>query len=820
MVKNEEDSLLLSLALMISQRMTDRSPADLPPLSKDLLKEWFNQSKSKIYRPWMNCPDKQTNPLDLVIKACPTFRTELFVVSETNIPPKIPDDDHDLPLKMAILAIHKEDPSKIMIAVHHHEQAKIIIDLDQWKFKIIPDGERLVVALNQFPDYQWTFLRGVQAPEDRATFFKPLGEGQWLPKAIGETGITVLQSEEDTIREFCQLNGIISPRNISKKGSSIHARWSIETDNNKKWDIDLLGIQGPPIHSIGKEALMEGLFPNSQDLREFLIILRQRIKDWLEKKKWKGKTLATTPIGGGIFYPDTHTLVYTLYFSGDEKPVYVRFPLKNTLKMKEKDKASIVIKEPSLVEAWQNYRKAYKQVAPPPLVKESVKSHWRSFLPKAKLRCYTLERAMKPLKIDPKALFLLKAYLMKADMGTGKTESFKAILEQYPQDRFLIISHRRSLAANQSSRLGATNYLDDEGNIEIPNDPQSFCISIDSLYKLSPDLPSFPIVFIDEIEGILQHLTSGIIKKPLRSFRCFLMWLQRASLIIAADANASPSVSGLFLSQICAPENLNIDINLWRRPRNMRAYQSPSKKVFFGNLYAMVQSNAEKRLNNEQIEPFTFLSTTKSQIKEIHDYIKQNDPEATVMCITGEEKTEEQNLFLKDPNRYIGGLSYLLYSPALSTGFNIVTPRFHHLYCYITADGCGLDEIDQMLWRIRQYDVSLASLIYFVKPGKPLSYLECRLDEKVIFDHFKGCKKLTRKMINDFVLERAQDPEITLPIPPMSMEGREFEAMRARILYNFFRGLDNIVVSFESVLQTHGVDIYALESHPNYHPLA
>ena len=114
-----------------------------------------------------------------------------------------------------------------------------------------------------------------------------------------------------------------------------------------------------------------------------------------------------------------------------------------------------------------------------------------------------------------------KTFCIKSPMATGKTFTIKHILKNYQFKKILWITHRQSLTKSlygAFQKFDFVNYMDTAGELF---DYDKVIVQLDSLMRISrfdhfdgsTTFKKYDLVIIDEIESLLNHLSSPFLSK-------------------------------------------------------------------------------------------------------------------------------------------------------------------------------------------------------------------------------------------------------------------------------------------------------------------
>ncbi len=200
--------------------------------------------------------------------------------------------------------------------------------------------------------------------------------------------------------------------------------------------------------------------------------------------------------------------------------------------------------------------------------------------------------------------------LLRSPPGTGKTsymaKEFKRIIEDHPDYVCVAISPRCSVTQQHFKsfkKLGFIHYSQHKDDLALAN---RIIITLDSLAKIDKDID---VIYIDEVESLLEHVFADTIKHRNQVWQKLLYVCSHAKLVIATDADFGDlsisffktvlgalrdnnillpkevQQSTLFLDNIQPTESLNVHLSTNRKQwyqQLERILACDSSKVFIG----------------------------------------------------------------------------------------------------------------------------------------------------------------------------------------------------------------------------------------------
>lgn len=135
------------------------------------------------------------------------------------------------------------------------------------------------------------------------------------------------------------------------------------------------------------------------------------------------------------------------------------------------------------------------------------------------------------------------SYIIKSDTGTGKTTAFITFIESQ-KNNFCSIVSREALADDQVRAIRAkgiqvVHYKDKTNKIK---NGRNLVICVDSLLKTSTLMWENYIIFLDELNSMIEHvITSGTLERDrIRIFDKLINAIRRCKMVIGVDADISP----------------------------------------------------------------------------------------------------------------------------------------------------------------------------------------------------------------------------------------------------------------------------------------
>jgi superfamily II DNA or RNA helicase len=335
-------------------------------------------------------------------------------------------------------------------------------------------------------------------------------------------------------------------------------------------------------------------------------------------------------------------------------------------------------------------------------------------------------------QLDPALALPPGIVVIQSPMGSGKThlifQHLVRHLHDHPEARVLFVTYRIALAyeicrAARAHNLAVMNY-DVEGREVDPATCQLFVTTVNSLHKLaqSPDLPTYDITVIDEMEGVCEHLCGATLAQgeQARNARNLVEhFIQTSAQVIAADAYIS-TVSYNFLNRHRGPHP---------KPHFILNTCPPTKeRITFTSHAEALQDELVADL--QQGQTVLVLSDSLRYAQQLYQRLAHRG--FNLHLITSENSRDPANLSLLeqlgqgDPLPGQG----LICSPVLGAGFDVQSP-IATVYAFFSNQSITPEAQMQMLGRARQAQTAKCYVAYRTTPyetDRAAIYHELHLD--------------------------------------------------------------------------------------------
>jgi tRNA A37 threonylcarbamoyladenosine biosynthesis protein TsaE len=333
-----------------------------------------------------------------------------------------------------------------------------------------------------------------------------------------------------------------------------------------------------------------------------------------------------------------------------------------------------------------------------------------------------------------------KVLMIKSQYGTGKTYAFKRIMDEYKYKKILFVTYRRSLANSLSLELKEVykfdNYLDaKKDNIDLKKSKR-LLLQLDSIHKIFDDdddlisnnsIPEYDLVVLDEMEGILNHLSYEKINQ-FQTHRQLTDLIKQSKKVLCLDGDLSDR-SFDFIS------NITSDYKIYHNK-----YQPNKKHFVFISKIKYFDELIENDMKNKK--KLVIVSMTKTDAEKYYNYYKDK------YKVIVHDSIERNKNILEKVNEEWSKADLLIYSPTIESGvdYNVMN-HFDKCYSILTNKSTSYRAYFQMLNRVRYYKNNTVSCLLtdvnYYKDGIPYRYDEVRLTK------YKGIE--TTPLVNTLI---------------------------------------------------------------------
>ena len=300
-------------------------------------------------------------------------------------------------------------------------------------------------------------------------------------------------------------------------------------------------------------------------------------------------------------------------------------------------------------------------------------------------------------------------------MNTGKTEQLiryiKRLLLEGLITRFIYVSPRCSFANSVCQRLVEAgipikNYLDCDHQNRI-NDHDFVMISTESMYKAA----SRDLVIIDEVDTVLFQMLSPHHRDHLKTNqKVFETHIKEAKRLIILDANIT-STALRFLQKLRPRDSIELVRNGYRPRQGWQAglYQEAAWLLHLKQAIARrenvaivtsSESYGETKLLTMLLDRKNGCGLSREQIGWYHG--------------SGDDLKEE----LKNVNSTWIRYRVVMFTSTINVGIDFNVPHFHSLFVYGNNQSVCVEEIRQMMGRIRSTQRNNNRIYCFIRDNR------------------------------------------------------------------------------------------------------
>ena len=317
-------------------------------------------------------------------------------------------------------------------------------------------------------------------------------------------------------------------------------------------------------------------------------------------------------------------------------------------------------------------------------------------------------------KVDIDLKYFLKndIIIIASGTATGKTKDVakksKDILLHHPECSILSIVNLISLACEQVSTFKeAETILNNYQKVDFKkfkNENLVICVnSLEKVYKLDDEYFSNTILYIDEVNNLIETLTHN---KTLDSclniiYACLIKLIKNAKKIIFSDATINQNTLNLLSSRTTNNKTILI--------KNVHKKYEGINAIKYNDANQFLQSLKNKIKNKEY---FLFGCDICSKITSFYSDLINEFPEQKLDFILITSKT---NVYLHDASSQFED-KYVFYSPSITTGVSFINAsKSQTQFIYISGQSVNPIGIYQMASRTR----NMKELIYYCEDIKP-----------------------------------------------------------------------------------------------------
>lgn len=321
-------------------------------------------------------------------------------------------------------------------------------------------------------------------------------------------------------------------------------------------------------------------------------------------------------------------------------------------------------------------------------------------------------------------------HLVKAPMGSGKTEVVAGGIVAQSNKRGCVINHRISLSADLANRLGLDYYKSASQGSDVG---VATCVNSITQQDIQEKLNKASAVVVDEFSQTLDHLVIGPVDHRSRVFREFKRLMQDKDIVVLLDADLNDRDIDWVEETVQSKKDIFVyemseswaDYELRILPSSDSLIMRLCDDLLAGEkvMLAVDSKNSAERCSLQIVE----------QIK-----LRASDLAESLRILTVHSDNsggEQQVKFLTKPDDESVNYDLLIYSPSISSGVSLKRGHFTQVYGLYHGIVSGR-EFFQMLRRNRT--VKSLSLAYRAVSGKS------RLEKAE--DRLRGYRELAEDM--------------------------------------------------------------------------
>ena len=337
----------------------------------------------------------------------------------------------------------------------------------------------------------------------------------------------------------------------------------------------------------------------------------------------------------------------------------------------------------------------------------------------------------------------LKLLAFSSPYGTGKTHTFKKLIQNF--ESVLFLTYRQSLAMSLYTELkeeyGFDNYKE-LTNEEIKKSKR-LILQLDSLPRLQEDqdsitgqiqkLQKYDLIVLDESEGLLSHFNATTLKDKEQTFNILFKLCDTSNKILVCDGDlAERSFDFIDKTLQC---QYDIYIN---------DFKPTKRNIIFTREQEGFENNIKKDLkNNKKIVICCMLATDTMKYKAMFD------KDYNVLVHNGSEKNKQKLINYKEEWAKV---DLLIYSPTIEAGVDFDFEYFDKQYGCMSDKSTSARAFSQMLHRVRQFKDNEIQIFIGNLKYSPHDFLYYpRTIEKCYFSEYDTYKGLSNIQLHNKV---------------------------------------------------------------------
>lgn len=283
----------------------------------------------------------------------------------------------------------------------------------------------------------------------------------------------------------------------------------------------------------------------------------------------------------------------------------------------------------------------------------------------------------------------MKYLAIKSCYGSGKTTMVKRLIKEYDIESVLFVTYRQSLS---NSILGDFEKLHFKSYLDRYYDEDRQICQYESLNKvigshLSKNndgvLPSYDLVILDEIEGILNHAASDTIRDRETAFNNLVNIVDGSKRVIALDGDFH-NRGFTFMNK---DNECRVVVNKQKGPKR--------HFIFMHNRRAFDKDIDDKIKKGKNV----CIVSMSSTIANFYNKRYKEDYDVVIHTSRSDDKLKDE---LKNVEELWAKYQIVIYSPSVEAGVNFDMDHFDHIFVVLATMSCSQRALMQMVHRVRR----------------------------------------------------------------------------------------------------------------------
>lgn len=287
---------------------------------------------------------------------------------------------------------------------------------------------------------------------------------------------------------------------------------------------------------------------------------------------------------------------------------------------------------------------------------------------------------------------LVDTLVVHAQMKLGKTKQ----LHKYIQDHFTddsticFVTFRQTFSHHIYRQFDTFElYSNIKSNLIDHKRYKRLIIQVESLYRIKL-IESIDLLILDEVESIIQQLSSGLHKHFNASFAIFLWLLQTAKRVVCMDANISNRTYNILTRFRSKP--IHYHYNTWQTASDDTYYVTVNLNTWLEQLFNCVKNNKRVVIPTNSI----------TDAKTCEGILLKEFPDLKIKIYSSENSISEKQLHFNNVHKYWSELDILIYTPTCTAGISYELEHFDVLFGIFYNTSCNIEICRQMIGRVRQ----------------------------------------------------------------------------------------------------------------------